>query len=107
MKPRWQGPLMPDEVQIRSRLHDAQPEMALERIEVTVAMQKFMAFNDTECRDYGVDGFANGNAARAQCPVIPRGRNCDFTASHREKLERLKVPAGAMKIEVRSESLQD
>lgn len=80
--------------------------MALERIEVAIAMKQLMAFDDTECRDNRVDGFAHGHAARAQRPVITRRRNCDLTAGHRAKFECGEVSEGALKFEIRSKSLQ-
>ena len=63
----------------RSGPQHAKAEMALEGIEVAVAMKKVMALSDTKGRDDGVDGAARRHPARSERAMIPRGSNRDFS----------------------------
>ncbi|GEM_PF-3723234 len=71
-----------------STLYHAQAEMALERVEIAVAVKQRMAVPDAEGRDQRIDRRADGDAPSPQEPVIPRRDNRDFAIHHRRALER-------------------
>src|SRR5260370_41423419 len=72
---------------LSERLHHFQAQMALDRIEITVAMQKPMAVEDAKSADDHVDCLADRHASRTQQSIISRAGDCDPPANHFAKFE--------------------
>ena len=88
------------------RPYDAQSQVALEGVEVAVAMKKVMSFGDTKCRYNGVDGAANRYPAGTERAMVMRGGKRDLPPDHRAKLERGKNFFRALEGTLGREALQ-
>ena len=80
--------------------------MALEGIEVAVAMKQVMVLDDTKRRDDRVYRAAGRHASSPQRAVITRGGNRDFMATHRAKFESGENPLHTAKVGFGGEALQ-
>src|SRR5581483_7790995 len=90
-----------------STLYHAQAEMALERVEIAVAVKQRMAVPDAEGRDQRIDGRADGDASSSQEPVIPRRADRNFTVHHGGALERPEAGERACGVVLGAEPLQN
>src|SRR5208283_1830849 len=89
-----------------SSLYDPETQVALERIEVAVAMKKVMVLDDAKRRDDRVDRAARRHPASPQRAVIASGGNRDFMAAHGTKFESGENPLDTPKVGFGGEALQ-
>ena len=80
--------------------------MALEGIEVAVAMKQVMVLDDAKRRDDRVDRAARRHATSPQRAMIARGGNRDFMATDRAKFESGENPLAHPKVGFGGEALQ-
>lgn len=65
-----------------------QPAMRDKGVKVTVAIQQGDAMHDAAGRDQRVDRLADGNAPRAQLPIMTRRRDGDIAVNDANNRER-------------------
>src|SRR5438552_4021549 len=92
---------------ILGRLNHVKPQMPLERIEVTIAVQQLMSVDDAESGNDRIDGFAHRHSALPQKTVVLRARNRNVVADHRLKLDRAQDSAHESDLMLRTNSLQN
>ncbi len=90
-----------------SRMHHAQAEQLLERIEVAVTVQQRMTATETERRDQAVDGLANGPPPGTQSAVVPRRSHRELNATRLEDLETSQISEHASGFLMGGETLQN
>jgi len=58
-----------------------QSQVGLKTVEVAILVQQLMAVFNAKCGDNAVDGFADREALLAQCQVVLRGSEGQFSAT--------------------------
>src|SRR5215469_12026829 len=90
-----------------SSFYYAQPQMTLERVEVTIAMKQLVIFDNAEARDKRIDSLAHGDSPTPQCAKILRCRDCNGSSPNRHTLQYIQLPTHAMEVQVRAKTLQN
>jgi len=67
--------------------HHPQAKVALEGLEVTVAMEKVMAPYDTKHRNNCIDSLADRHSTSSQRAMVARGGKRHILADHRTEIE--------------------
>lgn len=90
-----------------SRMHHAQADQILERIEVAITMQQRMPSAEAERRDQAVDGLANDAPLGTESAVVLCGSHREVNATGFEVVEASQVSEDSRGFPVGGETLQD
>jgi len=87
-------------------MNDAQTEMGLKRIEITIVVQQPVAFLNTKRRDQAVNGLADSVTFGAQQAIVPRRGNRKIGPTTIQNRQAGQSQVGAPEILVVSNPLQ-
>ena len=86
--------------------HTAEPQVLLERVEVTVRVQQVQFVDDAARRDHRIDGLAYRQTQGAQSAVVARCFDGHVFAAHRDDGQVEQQPAHFVEFLVRAAALQ-